>query len=125
MNTHTEFRNAYVATLLWSNYNGESEMEQYFDEIANGFADFDAASQGQIEKDCKRFLELSKGLFKNKDCEQAGHDFALTRNGHGVGFWDRPEVYGKANADKLTDIAESFSEVYLLWNGDTQKVGIE
>ena len=125
MDTHIEFRNAYVAALLWSSQNDENETEQYFDEIANGFGDFNAAAQEQIEKDCKRFLERSKGLFKNKDCEQAGHDFALTRNGHGAGFWDRPEMYGKANADKLTDIAESFSEVYLFWNEDSQKVGIE
>lgn len=125
MNTHIEFRNAYVAALLWSSQNGENETEQYFNEIANGFEDFDAAAQEQIEKDCKRFLELSKGLFKNKDCEQAGYDFAFTRNRHGAGFWDKPKVYGKDNADKLTNIAGSFSEVRLFWNEYSQTAGIE
>lgn len=32
-----------------------------------------------------------------------GHDLWMTRNGHGVGFWDRPEIYGEAMAAKLTE----------------------
>ena len=125
MNTHIEFRSAYVAALLWSSVDEDGDNHRYFDEIATGFEDFNAASQEQIEKDCKSFLELSKGLFKNKDCEQAGHDFALTRNRHGAGFWDRPETYGRANADRLTEISKGFGEVYLFWNDESQTVGIE
>lgn len=125
MNTHIEFRSAYVAALLWSSIDEDSDNHRYFDETATGFEDFNAASQEQIEKDCKSFLELSKGLFKNKDCEQAGHDFALTRNGHGAGFWDRPEIYGRANADRLTEISKGFGDVYLFWNDESQTVGIE
>lgn len=34
--------------------------------------------------------------------EQAGHDLWLTRNGHGVSFLDRPEVYGEELAQELT-----------------------
>lgn len=35
--------------------------------------------------------------------EQAGHDFWLTRNGHGTGFWDRPKtMYGEELAALLT-----------------------
>lgn len=36
--------------------------------------------------------------------EQLGHDIALTRNGHGTGFWDRG--YGKVG-DILTDAADA------------------
>lgn len=39
--------------------------------------------------------------------EQAGHDFWLTRNGHGAGFWVRN--LGEAG-DALTAIAHSFGE---------------
>lgn len=49
-----------------------------------------------------------------------GHDFALTRNGHGVGFWDRdseglPRVLGEA----LTRVCEGFPErnLYIGDNG--------
>lgn len=39
--------------------------------------------------------------------EQHGHDFALTRNGHGAGFWDRG--YG-AVGDRLTEAAQAYGE---------------
>jgi hypothetical protein len=38
--------------------------------------------------------------------EQVGHDLWLTRNGHGAGFWDRPEVYGK-HTDLFTGMARA------------------
>ena len=41
------------------------------------------------------------------DPAQAGHDFALTRNGHGAGFWDHDA--GEAG-DALTESAEWFGE---------------
>jgi len=37
---------------------------------------------------------------------QVGHDLWLTRNGHGAGFWDRPEVYGK-HTDLFTGMARA------------------
>jgi hypothetical protein len=37
---------------------------------------------------------------------QVGHDLWLTRNGHGAGFWARPEVYGK-HTDLFTDMARA------------------
>ena len=41
--------------------------------------------------------------------ERAAHDFWLTRNGHGAGFWDGdwPEPY----AEKLTEAAKAFGTV--------------
>ena len=39
--------------------------------------------------------------------EAAGHDFALTRNGHGAGFWDRG--YGDVGTF-LSDAARTFGE---------------
>lgn len=42
------------------------------------------------------------------DAKAAGRDFWYTRNGHGVGFWDR----GLGDiGDKLSDIAREFGEV--------------
>ena len=41
------------------------------------------------------------------DLEQAGHDFWFTRNGHGVGFWDRGLG---AVGDKLSDAARAAGE---------------
>ena len=40
------------------------------------------------------------------DPTQLGHDLWFTRNGHGVGFWDRPKVYGE-HADIFTGMARA------------------
>ncbi len=44
-----------------------------------------------------------------------GHDFALTRNGHGVGFWDRG--YGDIG-DILTDACKPYGEHNLYVDAD-------
>lgn len=43
-------------------------------------------------------------------CAQLGHDFWLTRNNHGAGFWDRG--LGELG-DKLTEIAQGFKECFV------------
>ena len=67
-----------------------------------------------IREDVEGFLELAKDKLKaaNLSEEQTGHDFWLTRNGHGTGFWDRG--LGKVG-DKLSDIAKTFgsSDIYV------------
>lgn len=47
--------------------------------------------------------------------EQHGHDFALTRNGHGAGFWDRG--YGDIG-DALTDACKPYGEHNLYVDAD-------
>ncbi|MEP3665877.1 MAG: hypothetical protein ABJN42_03980, partial [Roseibium sp.] len=74
-----------------------------------------------IKADCEGFLEKNRsdidlltGADVGYDEISAGRDLWYTRNGHGVGFWDRGftgEV-GDA-ADRLTEAAESIGEAYL------------
>ena len=40
-------------------------------------------------KDIESFVTQAGDLLKGMNEEQIGHDFWLTRNGHGAGFWDR------------------------------------
>lgn len=48
---------------------------------------------------------------------QAGHDFWLTRNGHGTGFWDRdPGEVGQ----RLTAAAKVYGEAYVYMGDDGQ-----
>lgn len=61
--------------------------------------------------DCLAFHSRIYCYLSLDNIEQAGHDFWLTRNGHGTGFWDREEIYG-AYTEKFTDIAQSFGEAY-------------
>ena len=46
--------------------------------------------------------------------EQFGHDFWLTRNGHGAGFWDR----GLDNGDVLTKWAKTYGSCDLYVGDD-------
>ncbi len=48
--------------------------------------------------------------------ERAGHDFWLTRNGHGAGFWDGD--WPKPYADTLTQAAKAFGECDLYVGDD-------
>ena len=65
-----------------------------------------------IEEGCKAFLEANKGDIGGR-YDMAGHDFWLTRNGHGAGFWDGdwPEEAG----ERLTEAAEKtgYMELYV------------
>lgn len=68
--------------------------------------------------DCRNFLaaigagggEPPVNGLDDLDPEQLGHDLWLTRNGHGVGYWDRPEIYGEANATLFTRLARAMGE---------------
>lgn len=65
-------------------------------------------------KDILKFMSKAQNYLNDKaTLDQVGHDFWLTRNGHGTGFWDRPEVYGEEQAAKLTELAKTFIEVNL------------
>ncbi len=81
--------------------------------------DFDGLStkiNNRIDVDIYSFIKkadnlIAKALEKDQYfLENIGHDFWLTRNGHGVGFWDRD--LGEVG-EKLTKIAESFGTAHL------------
>jgi hypothetical protein len=67
-------------------------------------ADIDQFSEESLKacvKQCTDFVWLAvlNGFlpagFDSELYTQAGHDFWLTRNGHGTGFWDRDGRYGE------------------------------
>lgn len=66
----------------------------------------------QAQKDCAKFqAENAELLTKAGDDWQNGSDFWYTRNGHGVGFWDRG--YPDDVADPLTEACKKYGEAYL------------
>jgi len=110
--------NAYLVCALWSSNgeNGEPLDEDYSidgiapNSIASAMADIDSFIEYCTEQGIDPFSELTR--------EQVGHDFWLTRNGHGAGFWDRGlGELGK----KLSDAAKTSgsSDAYV---GDDEKV---
>lgn len=100
MTRFERFLNAYLEAAAWA--------DTPEDHTGEGL-DFDHASKMEAEKDCKAFLDRN-WEFIGDNMEQAGHDFWLTRKGHGAGFWDRPEIYGAENAKRLTEESKKFSE---------------
>ena len=108
-----------LAALLWSETDDNDKPLDRGDYIvsdsfkARVSADWDnfrekAEALGfDAERDCARML--------HPDCEgsawnAAAHDFILTRNGHGTGFWNTGR-WRKPWATKLTTLAESFGEL--------------
>ena len=73
--------------------------------------------------DLQNFVDLvNKEIpYLEMDAEQFAHDFWLTRNGHGAGFWDR----GLGDLGyQLTKLAKSFGECNLWLHDDSQEVEI-
>lgn len=50
------------------------------------------------------------------DMTQAGRDFWYTRNGHGVGYWDRPQLTPDIS-ERISDIACKFGAI-AMYRGD-------
>lgn len=62
-----------------------------------GFGDLAADTLARIVFDCEQFQTANAALLeeaydRDYDAAQAGRDFWYTRNGHGVGYWDRKEL---------------------------------
>lgn len=101
----------YLATMLWA-----SGDDGEFDDVA--VIDLPLETIRKAIDDCTTFqaLELWQEASAHDDAPtasdgegtdgQGGHDFWLTRCGHGAGFWDGdwPEPYG----DALTTAAQAF-----------------
>jgi hypothetical protein len=83
-------------------------------------ADIAPATLEQMAQDCSSFQDTFGALLESsgQDSEQSGHDFWLTRNGHGAGFWDRG--LGQIG-QRLTEAAKSYGE-YDLYIGDDGKI---
>ena len=106
----------YLACLHWSTSGDHKGRE------VESLENFDMAAEGRAASanDCRAFY-----LANRDDCAAAaeryssgadrtgyqgvGHDFWLTRAGHGAGFWDGdlPQALG----DRLTEASKSFAEV--------------
>lgn len=107
-----KFTQAFFHALLWSERdNNDEPLDDNYD-----IDDIDVITLEALKKDCADFQEQNAELLQGLDDIQCGHDFALTRNHHGAGFWD--QGLGEVG-DKLTDSCKSFGSVTLYDNGGT------
>ena len=120
-----EFTTSYAETALWSttDMNEEGDMGESLDENY-GLEDLAPETVKEMIEDCKDFQEANADLLERayeatgNDEAQAGHDFWLTRNGHGAGFWDGD--WGDFG-DELTEMSKPHGEVNL-YVGDDGKI---
>lgn len=73
-------------------------------------SDLSAEAWQRIAADCAAFQASDAFRAQWFDAEHAGHDFWLTRQGHGAGFWDGG--WPAAHATALTAAAKSFGECW-------------
>lgn len=106
------FTRAYLEAALWTSDPdpGSGEWSEHDEWTIENIAP--AAFDEAIE-DCRAFQEAhADDLAQAGDDAQNGHDFLLTRNGHGAGFWDRG--YGDVGR-RLTDAAHVYG-TWELWD---------
>lgn len=113
------FTEAYIEAMLWADCGPDSEFAGDIPEIsAEALASIKADCEA-FQKRAQRSLDLAYDYAtEGYDQSQAGHDFWLTRQGHGAGFWDRGLG---AVGDKLTEDAKSFGEQWP-YKGDDGKL---
>ena len=133
--TLSEFEHAYITTALWST-NDESTPQGGEPLDANYDAD-DLAPEAAAKMlaDCRQFLDANEATIddaiESGDVKygpdfgpmgRAGHDFWLTRNGHGAGFWDGD--WPEPAATILTDAAHKAGECNI-YVGDDGKLYVQ
>ena len=128
-----EFILGYVTCAIWASIgDDEQPLDDKYDSD-----DIAPEARKAVEKDCEKFIAENEAVLEDyaeivrthvraggalnpeySESEKAGHDFWLTRNGHGAGFWDRG--IGETG-DKLSEASKGFGEVDL-YVGDDGKL---
>ncbi len=112
----------YVTCALWASLDDDGEsLDSYLDAT-----DISEAARAIMRAECADFVEYLHNADDDRladylaQCTESdlGHDFWLTRNRHGAGFWNRglPGDLGK----RLTDDAHSFGSSDLYVGDDGQ-----
>lgn len=129
-----EFFNSYLEAALWRSTIDEGEQNDGrngdpFDAHFN-IADFDEDALELLHTHALSFWsrvacyvphEKGRANGGRPGPAQAGHDFWLTQNGHGAGFWDGDwPTYGET----FTKISKCYPELHLSIT-ETGKVGAE
>jgi len=113
------FTQGYMACALWSSNDGSTPAGGEPLDKNHGIEDIAPESARRMEADCQKFQRDNAALLDAFYAEVrytgtegpaslAGHDFWLTRNHHGSGFWD--EEASQDVTKGLTDAAHAFGE---------------
>jgi hypothetical protein len=109
-----EMTKHYLVCALWSSTDEDGEPL----DATYTVADMPEETIQKADRDCRRFIAENEQDIDGR-YEQAGHDFWLTRNGHGSGFWDGD--WAEDAGERMTESAKDFRECYL-YVGDDNKL---
>lgn len=106
------FTTAYEETLLWSESDEEGEnFEDREDDLSSeAVCNIVTDCAGFLAEAYERIIQAADSMRNGTEeavIKQAGHDFCLTRNGHGAGFWDGD--WPQPHAQALTEMAKAYS----------------
>ncbi len=123
-----EFTEAYITAMLWSTTDESTPAGG--EPLDNNYGPEDLAAEtlANIIRDCAAFQAEAQTIWAGAlrrpsgdgtgEDSQAGHDFWLTRAGHGAGFWDMDWEAGAGG--KLTEISKRYGEVWVYVGDDGQ-----
>lgn len=115
---------SYLETALWSctdesDESGGKPLDESYE-----VEDFADEAINQADRELEGFFDLAEPVLRKvrkrfgADDESIAHDFWLTRNGHGAGFWDRG--WGELG-ERLTAHAKTFGTCHA-YVGDDGKL---
>ena len=116
-----EFVQHYIVCALWSSTVDDAGTPMDQDYSADDLA---PETLNKIREECLDFCAAQTTLLDEAEreygrgAESCGHDFWLTRNGHGAGFWDRG--MGRLGR-QLTDASKPYGSADL-YVGDDGKI---
>ena len=110
----------YATAALWSSCDENQPLDDDY-----SIDDLSEECKKEMMKDCQDFIDkidnTGEFLLNGLDLETSGHDFWLTRCGHGCGFWDGD--YEEEIGEKLTAICKEMGERWLFVQDDGE-IGI-
>jgi len=109
----SKFELGYIECMLWSSVDDGGNPLDYKYSIE----DIDSEAIKKIKSDCNLFIFKAGDLLDSIEDSQAGHDFWLTRNHHGAGFWS--SGLGKIG-DDLTKLSNTFGEIFPYINDNNE-----
>lgn len=93
----------YATSMLWTcTGEGDEPLDALYD-----CDDFAESACIEMQEDIRDFIIAQWDDVRDLGACQVGHDFLLTRNGHGTGFWDRG--LGE-RGDRLTAACRPYGE---------------
>lgn len=106
-----QFTKAYIDAMLWTECLDDIDLRD------KGFYDLAPETLARIIKDCNDFELSNKNLLDQVGSpDQHGHDFWLSRNNYGVGFFDRG--YGKIGLELSQICEDNYRPLYLVLGDD-------